>query len=280
MINTFYLRSLWPLRHFCCVNPSTSLYWQGFRCLSKLKTTSIPLFESDSPRNISLDTIMTLSVSPLQYTLYYLILMMHASYCNKFDDQFTIWYINWSKEWWRCLFGKNSLIVAALHVHTHNQIRSHQHLISLYSLRSLLQRISIAGRALPMSSFYPIGTISFLSDQFPPRFSCQSSAATPHRGFVHSASQWEAKAPRATIRCAAPHIDEWRSSMLQGRGGLRTTLPNYAMREEKRDYRTAGIAFGDRWLSLWGWLSYRWWSLPTFLESNQSGFICRTNGVN
>lgn len=33
---------------------------------------------------------------------------------------------------------------------------------------TLLQRISIGGRALPMSYFYPMGTISLLSDQFPP----------------------------------------------------------------------------------------------------------------
>ena len=40
----------------------------GFRCLSTLQTATIPLFESDSPRNISLDTIMAINL--LLFTSY------------------------------------------------------------------------------------------------------------------------------------------------------------------------------------------------------------------
>ena len=102
------------------------------------------------------------------------------------------------------------------------------------------------------------------SDQFSPQYSCQSSVAIPHWGLstqLLSAKLQLLERPLVALRhtlTSGGHV------CFREEEAFRTTLPNYAMREEKWDYTTARIAFGDRWRSLWGWLSYRWWSLPTF----------------
>ena len=48
------------MRQFCCFK-SFYLTLYDFRCLSMLQTATIPLFESNSPCNISLDTIMAIN---------------------------------------------------------------------------------------------------------------------------------------------------------------------------------------------------------------------------
>ena len=81
---------------------------------------------------------------------------------------------------------KNSLIVAAIHLQTHNQIlpravqiHGHRHLISRNGVRGLLQRISIGGEPYRC----PISTdrdYLIAIRPFSPRLSFQSSAAIPH----------------------------------------------------------------------------------------------------
>ena len=84
------------------------------------------------------------------------------------------------------LLVENSLIVAALHLQTHNQIlpravqiHGHRHLISRNGVRGLLQRISIGGEPYRC----PISTdrdYLIAIRPFSPRLSFQSSAAIPH----------------------------------------------------------------------------------------------------